>query len=104
MVPWILVVFLLLVCSGLVWLLLRAARRLLEFDELLRIIIDPMQEYQAELAKIATAEGLLTDHPEVVAFHRANVVMLAKINAAITSVKEARPQEPEVKGNPPVVE
>lgn len=104
MFAWILVVILLLVSGVLGYLLVRAARRLLEFDDLMQVIVEPMQEYQEELAKIAQAEGLLTDHPEVISFHRANVIMLAKIRSAIASIQEVRPQRDEVKGLPPQVE
>lgn len=103
MLPWTLFIITLLIAGGLGALLLRATRRLLEFDELFRVIIDPMQEYQDELSKIAKAEGLLTDHPEVIAFHRANVIMLAKIESALKTLKEGRPEQTEVKGLPPQV-
>lgn len=84
--------------------LIRASKRLLEFDELFQVIIDPMEEYAAALRKITTAEGLLHDHPEVLAFHRANMDLLRKIDLAITSVKENRPlKQEEPKGNPPEV-
>jgi hypothetical protein len=102
---WFIIFVLLVISVAEGYLLLRAGRRLLEFDELMEVIFDPMQEYQAELEKITSAEGLLTDHPEVVAFHRANVIMLARINSAITSIGETRPQKKqEVKGLPPQVE
>jgi hypothetical protein len=84
------------------WAAVRASKRLLQYDELLGLIIDPMQEYRDELSRIATAEGLLHDHPEVVAFHRANMKMLSKIEAAVSSVRENRPQQ-EPKGLPPKV-
>lgn len=84
------------------FLLIRASKRLLQFDSLLQSIVDPLYEYRNELARIATAEGLLHDHPEVLAFHRANMVMLERIEAAIKSVKEGRPQE-KPKGLPPRV-
>ena len=105
MLPWFLFILFLLLSVTLGLLLVRATRRLLQFDELLQIIIDPMRDYQAELEKIATAEGLLTDHPEVIAFHRANMTMLAKIDAAITLLKEEGPppQEPDVRALPPQV-
>lgn len=97
---WALVIFLTLMLGGTSFLLWRATSRLLEFDELLRTIVDPMQEYAEELRKIATAEGILHDHPEVIAFHRANMKMLRSIDAAIVSLRETQPQS-EPKGLPP---
>jgi hypothetical protein len=101
---WIFTAFLLLVVCALSFLCWRLTTRLFEFDELLRSIIDPMHDYAEELRKIASAEGLLHDHPEVLAFHRANMQMLARIDAAITSIREVQPQEPVPQGLPPQVE
>lgn len=100
---WVLVVFLLLIVGALVFLLIRATRRLFEYDELLKFIVGPMQDYAHTLRKIATTEGLLLDNPEVLEFHRANLELLAKIDSAITSIHEARPPEQEPKGLPPQV-
>lgn len=100
----LIIIFLLLVALGFAgFFLVRAAKRLFEYDELMSVIVAPMEEYADELRKIASAEGLLHDHPEVLAFHRANMVMLGKLDEAISSIKESRPQEPKVKGLPPVV-
>jgi cell fate (sporulation/competence/biofilm development) regulator YlbF (YheA/YmcA/DUF963 family) len=90
---WILVAFLAPMLTVAVLLLVRASRRMLDFDELFQQILTPMQEYSAELKKISTAEGLLHDHPEVLAFHRANMRMLQKMDAAIKIIQEAKPQK-----------
>lgn len=90
--------------GGATYIALRATKRLFQFDTLFQLIVEPMHEYRSELAKIATAEGLLHDHPEVIAFHRANMIMLEKIDAAIKAVTDGQPQPEKPKGLPPQVE
>jgi hypothetical protein len=105
MMGWILaaIFFVLLVAVSV--LLLRATTRLLQFDEVLGAIVSPMENYAEKLRKIGKAEGLLHDHPEVVAFHRANMEMLAALEGAIVAVKEGQPPQIEPpKGNPPEYE
>jgi hypothetical protein len=101
---WVFTVLLFLIVCALSFICWRLVIRLFEFDELLRSIIDPMNDYAEELRKVASAEGLLHDHPEVLAFHRANMQMLARIDAAIASIKEVQPKEPVPQGLPPQVE
>lgn len=93
----------LLWAGGATYIALRATKRLFEFDTLFQMIVDPMHEYRNELAKIASAEGLLHDHPEVMAFHRANMIMLEKIDAAIKAVQAGQPQPKKPEGLPPQV-
>jgi len=90
---WALVVILALLLTTSIFFLVKALRRMLDFDELFQQILEPMQEYSVELKKISTAEGLLHDHPEVLAFHRANMRMLQKMDAAIKIIQEAKPQK-----------
>ncbi len=90
---WIFVAILALALAAETFLLVRASRRLLQFDEIFQMIIEPMQEYSNALRKIASAEGLLHDHPEVVEFHRANMNLLAHIDAAVRAVREERPEK-----------
>lgn len=102
---WLLItaVVILTLLSGLsIALLYRATQKLFEFDNIFQRIIDPMKLYREELNKIATAEGLLHDHPEVIAFHRANARMLQNIEAAIAEVIQTRPtKKDKVKGRRP---
>lgn len=90
---WVLVVVFAMLLTVETLLLIRASRRMLDFDELFQQILQPMQEYSAELKKISTAEGILHDHPEVLAFHRANMAMLQKMDASIKIIQEAKPQK-----------
>lgn len=106
MAAWVFVFVLALLLVVSLLLLRRATARLFEFDEIFRIIVDPMDEYAAVLRRLASAEGLLHDHPEVVAFHRANMKMLLSIESAVASVKLALPPTPkdEPKGLAPEAE
>ena len=90
---WALAVFLFLYSVGSTFLLVRAARRVLQFDAVFQTIIDPMQLYADTLRRITTAEGLLHDHPEVLAFHKANMELLFQIDRALEAVKQGRPQQ-----------
>lgn len=91
MLPWILCGVLLLLLIAVGWALLRAAKRLLEFDSIFQMIVEPMEEHSEVMKKIVSAEGLLHDHPEVLAFHKANVELIKKIEFAVISVRESRP-------------
>lgn len=96
MIAWIVAILFVLLSLVLSALLIRAAKRLLEFDSVLTLIVDPMEEYGNFLRKITQAEGMLHDHPEVMAFHRANMEMLKKIDNAVAVVKRPRPQKKEL--------
>lgn len=88
---WVLATLFFLLLCGAGFLLVRASKRLLEFDELLGTIVGPMQEYSNALRKLTSSEGLLHDHPEVVSFHRANVELLRLIDENISAIKAGRP-------------
>ncbi len=75
------------------FLLVRASKRLLQFDSIFRMIVEPMQIYADELKKITTAEGLLHDHPEVLQFHRTNMNLLTQIDAALAAVRQEHPKK-----------
>ncbi len=92
---WILAAFFFVLLCGAVTLLVRASKRLLEFDELLRVMVDPMQEYADALRKLVSSEGLLHDHPEVVAFHRANLELMRLLDENISAIKAGRPTKKE---------
>ena len=97
---WFLAVFLFLYSVGSTLLLVRAARRVLQFDELFETITDPMQLYADTLRRITQAEGLLHDHPEVMAFHKANMTLLLQMDDALESIKRGRPEKKRPKNLP----
>jgi hypothetical protein len=78
-------------------LLVRATRRLLQFDAVFQMIVEPMQEYSIVLRKLSSGEGLLHDHPEVMEFHRANLFLLTQMDAAIRAVREEHPEKKRAK-------
>ena len=90
---WIIIAFLVIALGVSVYLLWRATVRLLQFDTIFQMIIEPMQEYAQVLRKLTSGEGLLHDHPEVLEFHKANVNLLRQIDAAVKAVREERPEE-----------
>ncbi len=89
-------IFFLLFCAA-VYLLVRASKRLLEFDSLFQVTVGPMQEYADELRRIATSEGLLNDHPDVIKFHQANIRLMQMMDENIAAIKAGRPQKKEEK-------
>lgn len=100
------IVFLLLIIGGLSFLLVRASRRLLQFDEVFEHIVPVLEDYGGELKRTLSA-GLLEDHPEVVAFHKLNVFALSKIDAITEMARAMRPKkQPKLPPNylPPLVE
>lgn len=89
---------LLLLSGALVFLLIRATRRLLEFDELWQQILPVLLGYADDLRKMLSLD-LLTDNPEVVAFHKRNLRMLSEIDEIAKSVRSVAPQR--IVGNLP---
>ena len=85
----------------LLYLLARAARRLLEFDEVWKRAMPVLFEYAEDLRKMLSAD-LLTDNPEVVAFHKRNLRALTELDA-ITREVGGMTRRVE-KGPPPDVE
>lgn len=90
---WALVAFLFLTLVSTCFLLYRATTRLLQFDTIFQMVIEPMQEYSIALRKLSSGEGLLHDHPEVMEFHKANVNLLYQIDAAVRAIREERPEK-----------
>lgn len=90
---WVLAIIFFLLFVATSFLLLKALRRLFDFDDLYQQILEPMHEYSMELKKIVSSDGLLHDHPEVLAFHRANMRMLQKMDESIKTIQEAKPQK-----------
>lgn len=67
------------------FLLVRAARRLLQFDSIWTQIMPVLFEYGEDLRKMVSAD-LLVDNPEVLAFHRRNLRTLGELDAITRSV------------------
>lgn len=74
-------------------LLVRAAKRLLEYDAIFTRIAPALDEYAADLRKTLSS-GILVDNPEVLTFHKRNVSFLAHVESITTAVKENRPPSP----------
>lgn len=74
-------------------LLVRAARRLLEFDAIWTQILPVLFEYAEDLRKMLSAD-LLTDNPEVVAFHRRNQRTLFELDEITKTVRKVAPVRP----------
>lgn len=88
------IVFLLilsLLANGVLGVLLtRAARRLLEFDSIWEQAMPVLFNYSEDLRKMLSLD-LLTDNPEVVAFHKRNVRALIELDEVTKSVRAAAP-------------
>lgn len=76
--------------AALAMLLVRAARRLLEFDEIWQRIMPVLFEYAEDLRKLLSLD-LLTDNPEVVEFHRRNMRALRELDEVTKSVRAVAP-------------
>jgi hypothetical protein len=71
-------------------LLVRAARRLLEFDAVWQQIMPVLFGYAEDLRKMLSLD-LLTDNPEVIAFHKRNVRALTELDEVVKSVRGVAP-------------
>lgn len=100
---WIIIPFLFLWASAATFLALRFAMRTLQFDRLWDELNSELESYSSDLERM-TRGDILTDHPEVLLFHKRNRRALVAINDALESSRGRRPKEPEVLPNPPVVE
>lgn len=80
-------------------LLLRASRRLLQFDDLFQQTVGVLDVYSSDLVRMSSADldGILVDHPEVEAFHRRNMSARREIQGileALVAVSPRRPKRP----------
>lgn len=101
-----LVLFLLLLLSGSIFLNVRFGKRLFQYDDVFEEIAPMLEGYSNELKKTLSG-GLLEDHPEVHAFHKLNMLALARIEAVTRNVTELAPKKkPRLPRNalPPLVE
>lgn len=82
-----------LVILGQGYLLYKAARRLLQFDELFQRIGVTLEGYSEDLAKMTSADidSVLTDHPEVRMFHLRNMAARKDVQNALEEVTRQTP-------------
>jgi len=85
---------------GLVYLLIRASRRLLEFDDIWSGILPVLVDYAVDLRQMSSGD-LLLDNPEVVKFHKRNLNALATIESIAQQVAEIKPLPPKRDTNLP---
>lgn len=79
-------------------LLVRAAKRLLQYDDIWQQITPILEDYSADLRKTLKSD-LLIDNPEVVSFHKRNQQALKAIESIVDSVVNVIP----VRKRPPVL-
>lgn len=90
-------ILVLFIISGVeAWLLLKASRRLLQFDDLFQQIVGVLDAYSSDLVKMSSADldGILVDHPEVEAFHRRNMSARREIQRALETLVAVSPRRP----------
>jgi hypothetical protein len=87
------IVMLVLTNAVTVFLLVRAARRLLQFDEIFSGILPVLTDYSVDLARM-TKGDLLLDNPEVLKFHKRNMNALANIEMITKEITEVAPPRP----------
>lgn len=92
----------LIVIVMLSFVVVRFSKRLLQYDDLVDAISEPMMSYAADLKRMSSGD-LLIDNPEVLAFHRRNLEMLSEIESVTWSVTNGR-RVRTPKSNPPSVE
>ena len=78
----------------LLFLLYRAAIRLLQFDTLLQAVMEIIDSYSIDLAKMSSGEidGILAEHPEIRMFHLRNVRAKADIQKALSDIARETPR------------
>lgn len=91
---WFIFFIFLLVIIGLLFILVRATRRLIEYDDLWQAILPVLQDYGDDLAKMSSAnlDGILVDHPEVLNFHRRNRLAKQQIESLVGSIVKLVPE------------
>lgn len=89
-----------------IFLLTRAARRLLEFDKLWDDVTDVLLGYELDLRKMSSGDlsETVMDHPEILTFHRRNLKALSDIGRLTEDLKGRKPREEKLVGRRPVVE
>lgn len=86
-------IILLILIGGTGWYLaIRSMRVMLNQDQNWSDVVELLWEYATELEKL-TSGDILTDHPEVLKFHRLNLVVLGKIKEVVESNRR-RVEEP----------
>jgi hypothetical protein len=73
-----------------IFLLVRAAKRLLEYDAVFSSIAPALEQYAADLTKTLSS-GILLDNPEVLTFHKRNVSFLKHVESISKAVTEIHP-------------
>ena len=87
----ILVIILLVLTNvGTLILLIRAARRLLQFDDMLQRTWGVLAEYSVDLTDMAKGD-LLLDSPEVIKFHKRNMNALYQISTIADEIGQVTP-------------
>lgn len=101
---WLVIIFflVLLICL-LVSLLVRASRRLLQFDDLLQETLHVLDRYSDDLLKMTSGniDGTLVDNPEVMGFHARNVRTRLEIQGAVDAISTVSPRRRNVDVNLP---
>ncbi len=74
-------------------LLIRASKRLLQFDDVFQGITPVLEGYSSELKRMSSVDlnGILADHPEVLAFYKTNQAHKAAIESVVDSVTKMTP-------------
>jgi len=86
---------------GVTFLLLRALKRLLQFDSIFEAVYPTLVDYAIDLKRLVSREGVLLDHPEVQNFHRRNLKALLDVEHIASSIIETRPKAPRPKSKLP---
>lgn len=75
-------------------LLYRATQRLLQFDDIFQSIHPVLSEYSDDLKRMSSGDldGILVDHPEILAFHRRNLAARVAVESIVDSVTKTRPE------------
>ncbi len=82
----VILVLLTLIASGGWYLFYRTAAALFKFDAAWTGLMKELQTYSIDLKRMASGD-LLTDHPEVLAFHKRNMGVLEAIERVVADAK-----------------
>jgi hypothetical protein len=76
------------------YLLYRATRSLLRFDDIFQGLIPILDEYSTDLTRMTSAniDGILVDHPEVARFHARNMRARVSIQQTLDSIMSVTPR------------
>lgn len=97
---------LIVVCVVLAEMLIKASKRLLQFDEIFSNCVDILTDYHNDLSQIVKSDmtGLLASSNEVASLHKRNMQAIVELDYIVSDITKITPRKEKQKLPVPVVE